>query len=293
MTLQKTNIPEKKIIDIARVERNTALADGLFLPVHIKGEKRLSMKHHVPFKLKGVEAIAEWRGIQLDATDLNVFLALSRLASVDSNREVRQINTCKDKLKDAMKFEGEKANTNANFFFVRTSVNEIVAESGYQKCGKNHKAVYESIMRLCSLRLNIIRPEDVNKAFPPLVLGANLFGNLSIKENQIVISYHPQVMAMLNGSIDGCLIDMSTMKEIKSDVGKKMMFWLSAWASHDRYQKIFLDTLATHVWSEEAKTPELKWKRRHQLKKELTNLSGKGWDVKIDEGLCEIKRPKL
>jgi hypothetical protein len=148
-------------------------------------------------------------------------------------------------------------------------------------------------MRLCSLRLNIIRPEDINKAFPPLVLGANLFGNISIKDNQIIISYHPQVMAMLNGSIDGCLIDMKTMKEIKSDVGKKMMFWLSAWASHDRYQRINLDTLATHVWSEEAKTPVLKRKRRHQLKKELENLSLKGWNVNIDDGLCEIKRPKL
>jgi hypothetical protein len=121
MTLKKTNIPEKKIIDIARIdiariERNTALADGLFLPVHIKGEKRLSMKHHVPFKLKGVEAIAEWRGIQLDATDLNVFLALSRLASVEGSRAIRYTDTCSDKLKEMMEFEGEKRMIKFLFF---------------------------------------------------------------------------------------------------------------------------------------------------------------------------------
>lgn len=148
MTLKKSNEITLRKIDIARVERNTALADGLFLPKHIKIEKRLFMKHHVPYKINGFEAIAEWRGIQLDATDLNVFLALSRLASVDNNREVRQINTCKDLLKKAMDFEGEKVTNSVPFFFIRTSVNEIVHESGYQKSGSNHKAVYESIMTL-------------------------------------------------------------------------------------------------------------------------------------------------
>lgn len=294
MALAKTNEHEfkSKSLDVARVERSTALADGLFTPMTLVESKRTSMKYKVYFKLKEFDYIAEWRGIQLDSVDLNVFLALSKLASIEDNRIIRNSSNCLQHWKDQMDFEGRQKES-IPFFVIRTSFYEILKEAGYTDSGKNYKKVYDSVLRMCSMRLHVFSKEQENKTIPDLLIGSSLFGNLTTSDGRIAISYNPMVMAMINGYVNGCLIDMALMKSLKTDVSKKAFFWLSAWASHDRFQSIKLDTLVNHVWSNKTVTNELVRKRRFQLKKSLDDISNLGWIIKIDGDMCKIKRPKI
>lgn len=293
MTLKKSITTIPKTLDIARVEKNTALADGIFTATPLSDTERKSMKHQVPFKINGVEVIADWRGIQLDSFDLTIFLALSKLASIDKNRIALHTSEKEKNLSviNSLNLYGEKKD-NANVGYVTTSFFEILTEAGYSTSSTYYRKAFDSIVRLSSINLMLYHKDELNKPVPDVVLGSTLFGNFKTQTGQLVISYNSVVMAMLSGKTDNCFIDMNAIKNAKHEWTKKTIFWLSAWSSHDRLQNIQIDNLAKHVWGIEEVNDNIKRKRRDKLRDTFEELTSHGWYIKDTNGMIGIKRPK-
>lgn len=293
MTLKKSNTITPKTLDIARVEKNTALADGIFSATPLSDNERKSMKHQVAFKINNVEVIADWRGIQLDSFELTIFLALSKLSSIDKNRIALHTSEKEKNLSviNSLNLYGEKKD-NANVGYVTTSFFEILTEAGYSTSSTYYRKAFDSIVRLSSIKLMLYHKNELNKPVPDVILGSTLFGNFKTKTGQLVISYNSVVMAMLNGKSDNCLIDMKVIRETKHEWTKKTIFWLSAWSSHDRLQNIQIDNLAKHVWGIEEVNDNIKRKRREKLRDTFEELTSHGWYIKDTNGMIGIKRPK-
>jgi Pyruvate/2-oxoacid:ferredoxin oxidoreductase delta subunit len=284
-------------MDCAQIERSHALVDGLFKPIDHK-VKRPSFHIRYQMKSKQGKAIAlEWRGIQLDITDQQVLLAILRIVSETS----RQVPISKiDKLSlialtDNFEFEGTDKATLMDTLTANTSLTEICKVAGMKDSGQNIEAVYQSIHRMQCTRCWIyVEPDENIKKRTEI--GFSLISHWGMKEGNAYIRINPFLSKAILGSLHVTHLDMTHIRSIRGEIGKKLFLWLSAWASYDRTQSISLDKLVGHVWGDSASDNLALKKRRVKLRYALTSVGKlEGWSIQKgeqDDSIFNIRKPK-
>jgi hypothetical protein len=293
----KSKIHSVERMDCAQIESTHALIDGLFKPIDHK-LKRPSFHIRQRIHTKGGRNLTlEWQGIQLDITDQQVLLAILRIVSEKTRRipESKIDNTSLTALTKSFQFEGTAMATITDTLMANTSLTEICTVAGMSDSGQNIEAVYQSIHRMQCTRCWVYVESDENIKKRTEV-GFSLIAHWGMKEGNAYIGINPFLSNAILGKMSVTHLDMTHMRSIRGEIGKKLFLWLSAWASYDRTQAIGLDKLVGHVWGDSAKDNSILRQRRLRVRTAL-NAIGKleGWTIdptEANQSIFSIRKPK-
>ena len=284
-------------MDCAQIERSHALIDGLFKPIDHKLKRpSFHIRQQVTAK-SGRILTLEWQGIQLDITDQQVLLAILRIVS-EKNRQISQSkidNASLKALTKSFQFEGTSLATITDTLMANTSLTEICTVAGMSDSGQNIEAVYQSIHRMQCTRCWVYVETDENVKKRTEV-GFSLIAHWGMKEGNAYVGINPFLSNAILGSMPVTHLDMTHMRAIRGEIGKKLLLWLSAWASYDRTQAIGLDKLVGHVWGDSAKDNAAMRKRRLRVRAALTTIAKlEGWEIQpteTNDAIFSIRKPK-
>ncbi len=296
----KTGKPKIQTIermDCAQIESTHALIDGLFKPIDHK-LKRPSFNIQQKISTKaGKNLTLEWQGIQLDITDQQVLLAILRIVS-EKNRQVEQSkidNASLTALTKSFNFQGTALASITDTLMANTSLTEICTVAGMSDSGQNIEAVYQSIHRMQCTRCWVYQETETNLK-KRTEIGFSLIAHWGMKEGNAYIGINPFLSNAILGKMQVTHLDMTHMRSIRGEIGKKLFLWLSAWASYDRTQAIGLDKLVGHVWGDSAKDNAALRKRRLRVRTALDGISKlEGWTIQpkdTTDAIFNIRKPK-
>ena len=290
-TNSKVSIVER--MDCAQIERTHAMTDGLFRPIDHKIERP---SFHIAQQFKSPEGSTvglEWQGVQLDITDQQVFLAILRIVSEKS----RQISRNQDNteswsgLEKAFSFSVERP----NILVAKTSLYEICKVAGFSDGGDVLESVYQSIHRMQCTRcwVYLLEGGEVDRRTES---SFSLIAHWGMKDGDAYIGINPFLTQAVFGIFQVTYLDMTHIRSLRNDVGKRLFLWLSAWSRYDRKQSIGLDKLVKHVWGDLGKDSAALRKRRMKVRAALGSISTlDGWTVDSDDDdpmMFQIKRPR-
>jgi len=286
-------VQKVETLDFAQIERTHALTDGLFRPIDHK-VKRPSFHIKSQFKSKTGRLIGlEWQGVQLDVTDQQVFLAILRIVS-QKNRQLVASDANLEPLREIEKaFDFSQGAPQT--LCAKTSLYEICKVAGFTDGGENIQSVYDSIYRMQCTRCLIYGIEG-GKIDKRTEGSFSLIAQWGMKDGNAYIGINPFLTKSILGHFQVAHLDMTHIRILRGDVGKRLFLWLSAWASFDAVQKIGVDKLVKHVWGDEAKDNQALRKRRMKVRAAMAEI-GKldGWKIernKDDESIFNVKKPK-
>lgn len=295
--ITKPKIHSIERMDCAQIESTHALIDGLFKPIDHK-LKRPSFNIQQKITTRGSKHLTlEWQGIQLDITDQQVLLAILRIVSEKTRRipESKIDNASLTALAKSFQFEGTSMATITDTLMANTSLTEICTVAGMSDSGQNIEAVYQSIHRMQCTRcwVYVETDENIKKRTE---IGFSLIAHWGMKEGNAYIGINPFLSKAILGSMPVTHLDMTHMRAIRGEIGKKLFLWLSAWASYDRTQAIGLDKLVGHVWGDSAKDNAILRQRRLRVRTALTAIGKlEGWTIEPTEAnssIFSIRKPK-
>jgi hypothetical protein len=176
-----------------------------------------------------------------------------------------------------------------------TSLTEICTVAGMSDSGQNIEAVYQSIHRMQCTRCWVYHETDTNLK-KRTEHGFSLIAHWGMKEGNAYIGINPFLSSAILGNMQVTHLDMTHMRSVRGEIGKKLFLWLSAWASYDRTQAIGLDKLVGHVWGDSAKDNAILRQRRLRVRTALASIANlDGWTIEANENnasMFRIKKPK-
>jgi hypothetical protein len=286
--------------DAALLESTHVLADGIFRPLNTAKRSSFHIKKEVIYCVgkeeKGfIKVGIEWRGIQLDVKDQQVFLAIVRLIS-EKDRRILATDEEADPLRAIVEnvMLGKKQE-GSSIGVAPTSLYEVCKLAGLAKSGANFKAVQDSIKRLMCTVCWISEIKD-GKPYRETEKSFRLIADYEMLNGQLYVGISPLLTNAILGNLPHAIIDMPSMRQVRGDVAKRLHMWLSTWASYDKNSDILIDTLVGHVWGDTGPTNEELWQRRHKVKKALTQIAKlEGWTVELIDSVnnkYRISKPK-
>uniref|UniRef100_E6PSI4 Putative Replication protein C n=1 Tax=mine drainage metagenome TaxID=410659 RepID=E6PSI4_9ZZZZ len=231
----------------------------------------------------------ELAGPELDAGDLGVLLALLALAlravagdepHLESGRAAKGI----------LPEPGGKPKPNAaaekDVLPMQTTLAAICREIGRDpEDGRAHAAIRASIKRLQGVVIEA-RSGDA-WASTHLIAGAAGRGKAAVS---ITLNY--RLTRAVLGTASYGRVRMQVFRDL-SPVGQVLYHWLACWRpGYGTCPPIRLDTLARHVWGEDAKGAMVR-RRRQQLRDALAELPIDEWSVEIDKQVARIERKNI
>ena len=291
---KKKKIPKITIqgLDCARIDRPHALAVGLFKPLdHLEKRPVFELQYEYTYAKNNLRLGFKWLGVQLDITDMMVYLAIMRIVSeqsrqLPSEKLAPEVNKG---LREGMKMEPDTFTV----LNAKTSLYEICKKAGYTDAGKNLERVYNSIHRLQTNRCFVYSEDPETKMLRKRSeMSFGLISHWGMKEGEAYVSINPFVTRLWSLQMTGTFVNMNAIKGLRSEIAKKLFFWLCAWASCDRVQSISLNRLVYSVWAEETATKDTIKKRRMRVRDAMESISKlDGWSVQKVEDIYHIQRP--
>lgn len=284
--LKKVNTNSQVIVNLdhSRVYPPACLTDGLFKPLR-KGDRKHG-KLDLHYKLKGY--VLWWRNYEpLGIQEQSVFLALHRIASETSRREVLDPSvTANDlvQLRDMLNLQMKAKDETCGY--TKTSLYEIAKIIGISDSGQNLQNIAKSLVRLSSVVCAIYQEGDFTNKY----WQANLISHLQIENGQVLIAINSMLATALVQA-PASYISMEDQRQLKSDAAKRLHMWLSSWVSEGENQ-IKLDTLIPHVWGAgEMQATDLR-NRRRVLRTAIEDINSlEGWTCTESEGMVTVVKP--
>lgn len=292
---KKKKIPKITIqgLDCARIDRPHALAVGLFKPLnHLEKRPVFELQYEYTYAKQNLRLGFKWLGVQLDMTDMMVYLAILRIVSEQSRQLTadKLLPDVNKALRDGMKMEPE----NLEVLSAKTSLYEICVTAGYTDAGKNLERVYNSIHRLQTNRCFVYGEDPETKMLKKRSeMSFGLISHWGMREGEAYVSINPFITRLWNFQMAGAFVDMKAIKGLKSEIAKKLYFWMCAWASSEREQKVTVDRLVFNVWAESDVTPDVLRKRRQRVRDGMKSIGQlPGWNVELVGDTYSIQRPR-
>lgn len=280
-------------MDCAQIERTHALTDGLFRPLDHKMERP---SFHIAQQFKspaGATIGLEWRGVQLDITDQQVFLAILRIVSEKSRQLKRSPENSEPwgELEKGFAVSIEQP----NILVAKTSLYEICKVAGFSDGGEALESVYQSIHRMQCTRCWVYLLAD-GEVDSRTESSFSLIAHWGMRDGNAYIGINPFLTKAVLGHFQVTYLDMTHIRGLRNDVSKRLFLWLSAWSRYDRRQSIGLDKLVMHVWGDKGKDSAALRKRRMKVRTALQAIAKlDGWTVESDGDdptLFQIRRPR-
>ena len=232
--------------------------------------------------------VLELAGPELDAGDLGVLLALLALALRNTAGAGPRLEPGRAVQGMLPEESGGKRNAAADedVLPLQTTLAAICREVGRDpEDGRAHAAIRASIKRLQGVVIEA-RSGDA-WASTHLIAGAAGRGKGAVS---VALNY--RLTRAVLGTASYSRIRMSVWRRL-SPVGQVLYHWLACWRpGYGTCPPIGLDTLARHVWGEDAKGAMVR-RRRQQVRDALAELPIDEWSVGIDRQLVRIERKNI
>ncbi|SCC92968.1 Replication C family protein (modular protein) [Thiomonas sp. X19] len=226
-------------------------------------------------------------GPEIDAQDLGVLLACAALALRDADRhaDLKQSVDIEDLLATPPKNQPNAAADKLTFT-LETTLAALCREIGRDpEDGRAHQMIRDSFVRLSSIVTTAT--SGACGAFTHLIKGGAWEGRNAVS---VTLNYRLTRAMLGEGSFGR--VRMQVFRNL-SPVGQVLYHWLACWRpGYGTCPPIGLDTLARHVWGEDAKGATAR-ERRQQLRKALAELPTDEWSVGIDRQLVRIERKNI
>lgn len=272
------------------------LFDGLFVPTKGKKRERLLIKPRSFGKLEiGFQGFE-----QLGADDQSILLALTAQLGIDGLViNATPAGPVSKQLRIAMDINKDDG---APLASKRTSLRSLLIDAGYKNAesGRALASVKESLNRLANTQ---IREIDQESGWDRR---CNLISvSFNHKTGEIYVAANPRLTgAVFRGQ--HVKVSLFERNELESEVAKLLHCWL---CSNIRLGKSLgngngahLDTLAPHIWGQEAweeTSAKVRSVRRSQLRAALDEIAdrtrclhgGYGWAIDQTNGIVLVSRP--
>lgn len=226
-------------------------------------------------------------GPEIDAQDLGVLLACAALALRDADRHAD--------LKQSVDIEGLLATPPKNqpnaaadklTFTLETTLAALCREIGRDPDdGRAHQMIRDSLVRLSGIVTTAT--SGARGAFTHLIAGGAWEGRNAVS---VTLNYRLTRAMLGEGSFGR--VRMQVFRNL-SPVGQVLYHWLACWRpGYGTCPPIGLDTLARHVWGEDAKGAMVR-RRRQQLRDALAELPIDEWSVGIGKQVVHIERKNI
>ena len=226
-------------------------------------------------------------GAEIDAQDLGVLLSCAALALRDADRH--------GYLTQGVDIEGllatpprnqPNAAADKDVFTLDTTLAALCREIGRDpEDGRAHQMIRDSLARLSSIV--ITAKSGARGAFTHLISGGAWQGRNAVS---VTLNYRLTRAMLGEGSFGR--VRMQVFRNL-SPVGQVLYHWLACWRpGYGTCPPIRLDTLARHVWGEDAKGAMVR-RRRQQLREALAELPIDEWGVEFDKQVARIERKNI
>lgn len=155
---------------------------------------------------------------------------------------------------------------------VRESLTKMLHEIGLTDGMENIKALKASLVRMSNV--TVIVKSGTKQASYHLMSHA-----FDESDGRLFVALNPRITEAVLGQRKFAMIDISEVRQIKSDPTRLIHQRLSGWIDPGKKAKIEIDTLCGYIWPDAAENTNTVKTRRQTAKKALKELECIGWKV--------------
>jgi hypothetical protein len=261
-------------MDHAPMHQLFVLTDGLFRPIQ-HGTRSQGLSAHGKYRIPGWTVECKFEGPSaLNVVDESVFCYLNQRVAAGEGTLIGNDHPERHKYVELMRMSGPLSNQPVTVLKVTGA--QIARGIGLTGTGTNSRGMLDSLSRLAetSMRRRVV--SDQNGEWSE---GQVTMIGLLCADGGYLVALNQEATWKASGEHVGVTwVNMRERRVLSGDVAKRLHTWFSGWAHGHSITRVGIEKLMPHVWGDEPRTADIKYKRMKKLQRALAEIASlRGW----------------